>query len=101
MTVPSDPNLIRQPSTLDPTKEPPSEEAPLAMGHDDDRAGEVREVAEQVKADADQRAESDEPEVGPRAAGDHAGTSEQPETEDDKAAKPKARAEQHKGDKKS
>lgn len=73
MTVPSDPNLTRQPSTLDPQVEI-VDDAPRAMGHNEDLAGEVDEAREEFKNAVD--AEAETPEVGPRAPGDHAGESD-------------------------
>lgn len=69
MTVPSDPNLTRQPSTFDSRVEV-EDDAPRAQGHDEDRAAEVKEAVEQHKATVD--AEADQPDVGARAPGDHA-----------------------------
>lgn len=56
-------------STLDPRVDIP-EGAPLAMAHDAEAAEAHRKANEQRKADVE--AEAGQPEVGPRAAGDHA-----------------------------
>lgn len=64
------PNYHRQPATLDPTKEPPDEDAPLAQGHDSDDRGDVRERHDEHKAQVE--AEADQDEVTARAPGDHA-----------------------------
>ena len=63
----------KQPHTQDPNVEIP-EDAPLAQGHD-------QEEAEEVKAEADALSEAVEeeagsPEVTARAPGDHAGSDE-------------------------
>jgi hypothetical protein len=58
-----------QPATLD-TKVKIEDDAPLAMGHDEGTAAAHREANEQLKAAVD--SEEGQPEVGPRAAGDHA-----------------------------
>lgn len=71
MTVPSDPNLTRQPSTLDPRVEIP-DDAPKAQGHGDDEAADVKEAQESFKQAVEEEAER--PEVGPRKPGDHAGS---------------------------
>lgn len=75
-----------QPHTLDPAKEPPenTENVPLAQGHDEDDAADVRDAQaehrEQVQAERQARedaGEAGEPEPGaPRAPGDHAGSDE-------------------------
>jgi hypothetical protein len=69
MTVPSDPNFTRQPSTLDPRVEIP-EDAPRAQGHDEDRAAEVADAQAEFKQAVE--AEADQDEVGARTPGDHA-----------------------------
>lgn len=69
-----------QPHTLDPTKEPPESDVPLAQGHDEGISADVRDAQdshrEQVQAERDARDKATaagEPEPGsPRAAGDHA-----------------------------
>jgi hypothetical protein len=73
MTVPSDPNLIRQPGTLDERVEVPEDPA-RAMGHDEDRAREFRDAVEQHREQAERERDSED--VGPRKPGDHAGTSD-------------------------
>jgi hypothetical protein len=75
-----------QPHTLDPAKEPPenTENLPLAQGHDEDDAADVREAQaahrDQVRSEQEARddaTEAGEPEPGaPRAPGDHAGSDE-------------------------
>jgi hypothetical protein len=78
----TDPNLTRQPSTLDSKVEIP-EDAPRAMGHTDEGAEAVRAETEQHRqAVEDEREQS---EVGPRAPGDHAGSDD--EQADEKAQK--------------
>jgi hypothetical protein len=75
----------KQPHTLDANIEIP-EDAPLAMGHDEEDREDVREqrdeFADQVKAEREAREEAQEagePEPGaPRAAGDHAGSEADP-----------------------
>jgi hypothetical protein len=87
MTVPSDPNLIRQPSTLDPAVEI-EDDAPLAMGHNEDRAGEVQEAQAEFKQTVESEAE--QPEVGPRRVGDHAGSDDKKAKKDEKDSEKKA-----------
>ena len=61
----------RQPHTLDPTKEPPKDDAPLAQGHEPKDLSTVIDGHGKLK-DAVQEAAKG-PDVGPRKAGDHAG----------------------------
>lgn len=72
----NEPQYHKQPITMDPSKEPPDEDAPLAQGHldDDDVAGRVRDAMAEHKETVE--AEADQDEVGPRDAGDHAGETE-------------------------
>jgi hypothetical protein len=69
MTVPSDPNLTRQPSTLDPRHEI-ADDAPKAQGHGDDEAADVKEAQQTHKRTVDEQ--EGKPEVGARKPGDHA-----------------------------
>jgi hypothetical protein len=80
MSVPSDPNLTRQPSTLDSRTELP-DDPPRAIGHDDDRAGEVRDAIDTHKQAVQEASEG--PEVGPRSPGDHAGGEEEGDDDDE------------------
>lgn len=64
----------KQPVTLDPTKEPPDAEAPLAQGHSRENAEGVVEAFEEHKAAVE--AEAEQPEVTAREPGDHAGDSD-------------------------
>lgn len=69
-----DPDVIyhRQPHTLDSSKEPPSEDAPLAQGHTARDRETVTEGHGQLKDAVEESAKT--PDVGPRAPGDHAGS---------------------------
>lgn len=62
----------RQPHTLDPTKEPPGDDAPLAQGHEADDRDTVKEGHGKLKEAVEEAAKT--PDVGPRAPGDHAGS---------------------------
>jgi len=81
----SEPEYHKQPTTFDPTKPDIPDDAPLAQGHD-------RELAEKV-AEADHehteavQAEAEQPEVGPRDPGDHAGQ-DNPDSSDDSSDVP-------------
>lgn len=55
--------------TLDPNVEIP-EDAPLAQGHKPEDAEAARDAQQALKEQV--QAEAEQPEVGPRAAGDHA-----------------------------
>jgi hypothetical protein len=80
-----------QPHTLDPAQEPPenTENVPLAQGHDEEDAADVRDAQaehrDQVRSEQEARddaTEAGEPEPGaPRAPGDHAGSDD--DTTDD------------------
>jgi hypothetical protein len=74
MTVPSDPNLTKQPSTLDSRVEIPAD-APRAQGHTDDGAAELQDANAEFKQTVE--AEANQPEVGPREPGDHAGSQDE------------------------
>jgi hypothetical protein len=76
MTIP---HYRGQPATLDPTKEPVPEDAPLAQGHTPEQAADVADAQAEYKQtveDEDKRAEkareAGEPLGEPRAPGDHA-----------------------------
>jgi phytoene dehydrogenase-like protein len=70
----ADPDVIyhRQPHTLDSTKEPPGDDAPLAQGHQPQDRGTVVEAHEKLKDAVEEEAKT--PDVGPRRPGDHAGS---------------------------
>lgn len=64
----TDPNYLRQPTTLDPGVEIPKD-APLGQGQTKETAARTREAAEEHK----QAVQDARPELGePRAPGDHA-----------------------------
>jgi hypothetical protein len=63
----------RQPHTLDPTKEPPGENAPLAQGHQAQDRGTIETAHGKLKDAVEEAAKT--PDVGPREPGDHAKSS--------------------------
>lgn len=77
-TIPSDPNLTRQPGTLAPNVKI-EDDPPLAMGHNEEKAAEHAEANEEFKQALETEAETED--VGPRAPGDHAGSETEGSTE--------------------
>lgn len=72
----NDAHYHEQPHTLDPAVEI-KQDAPLAQGHDEDRAAEVKEANEEFKEAVE---DTPEEEVTARAPGDHAGSDTEDET---------------------
>lgn len=67
----TEPGYHRQPHTQDPNQEIP-EDAPLAQGHSEDLAAEVKEAADEQKQQVEEERDTDE--VTARTPGDHAGS---------------------------
>jgi hypothetical protein len=76
-----DPDVVyhRQPHTLDPTKEPPDENAPLAQGHEAADRGTVEGAHGKLKEAVEEARKN--PDVGPRKPGDHAGSDDKKKSE--------------------